>query len=198
MLNFCCIYFQIVPLCNSLFNPFPSNFQSSFHIMSFFAFACFFCIFTKAFHHSHELRDKICHFSWVFSYVLFDDVEFFEFRWRILLINHGFWSFFSWYLGSSGTIVPKIWYWFLIVLFFISFQWAVTLTFSSFIFLVLILKHNQQMFHFSDFFKIFSSLISLLCTFFLVYLKLFLTFLKSCCQLALKFMHLRNKYLFVL
>lgn len=102
------IVFEVVPLYNHLFDPFPSNLQSFLRVVSIFASFGILSLSTKALHHPHELRYKVCDSVRVFQYVLLDNVKFFELWRRILLVSDGLGSLVSNFSRFTALIGPKV------------------------------------------------------------------------------------------
>ena len=92
----------MIPLNDNFFDPFPTDFHSTFYIVFVCSFFCFLGLRTETLDHGHELRDKICDPIWVLYHVFFDDIELFKLRGRVLLICYCLRSFIS--SGSSCSL----------------------------------------------------------------------------------------------
>lgn len=133
-INFLNIVFVLVPFNYNLFDPFPANFQSSLHIVFVRTTTSSLSFSTEAFYHGHKLRNKVCDSVGVLDYIFFDHIQFFEFRWRILLIGNCFWPFISFLFSLAeagleiGNIFIVLWSSSLILL-----NWTVSFALSFFI-----------------------------------------------------------------
>lgn len=89
------IVLWMIPLYDNFFDPFPTNFHSTFYIILACSFFCFLGLGTETFDHGHELRNKICDSIRVLYHIFFYDIEFFKLRRRVLLMCYCLRSFIS-------------------------------------------------------------------------------------------------------
>ena len=68
------VIFTVVPFYDHLFDPFPSDLQSSLCVAAILTDSGLLGFRTETFHHRQELRDKVCDSGGIFYHVIFKDV----------------------------------------------------------------------------------------------------------------------------